>query len=75
MTEIFLVWKVPKERIDAQTFHEVGIYPSGELMGVFKTEDEAEELISDLEDHSPSDRFGETMRDAPYQFTISVREI
>lgn len=72
--KVFPVWKIPcADEIDTGGFPDIGIFPTGELMGVCETEEGAEDFIEDLEQNSPSEQFGETMDDAPYQFTISHR--
>lgn len=76
--QVVLVWKVPREGdidIDIGDFHEIGIYPSGELMAVCRSEDVANSVIKRLKENSPSDRFGETMSDAPYVFVKSFRNL
>lgn len=79
---VSLVWKVPDLDYDednddhqAPLYYEHGIHPTGELMAVCETPERAEQHINMLENRSPSDRFGNTMDDAPYRFTITVKEV
>lgn len=74
--KVFPVWKIPcADEIDTGEFPDIGIFPTGGLMGICKTEEGAEDFIEDLEEKSPSEQFGETMEDAPYQFTVSHRQV
>lgn len=82
MDEIFLVWKIPDEDFDSSPYHDIGIYPTGELMDVLPTENEARETINLLRRGSPSPRFGDyqdsaknSMDEAPYRFTWTVRTL
>lgn len=71
---VFLVWKIPAEPMgETEGWDEVGIYPSGELMAVCPTQEAGLERKAELEHGSPSECFGATMEDAPYQFVVSER--
>lgn len=74
--EVVTVWKIPKDaEIDIGEFHDVGIYPTGELMAICDDESAATEFVEYLEAHSPSDRHGETMEDAPYMFVFGFQDV
>lgn len=67
MDTVFHLWKVPKEGWDnGDEFSRRGIYPTGELMGTFRTREGAKEQKEILNEGSPSDRFDEQ----PYAFII-----
>lgn len=70
---VFHVWKAPKEHWHTEDceFGKRGVFPTGELMGVFEDRDEAWERRDALEEHSPSDRFDEQ----PYVFHVDEREV
>lgn len=68
------VIKVPKKGWShTDQFTEIGIYPTGETMGLCADEDDADGRISRLEASSPSERFGSEMSDAPYRFVKRKR--
>lgn len=67
------IWKVPEEPIEEPGYEDVGISVAGELMGLCENYDLAMQLIEILEEVSPSERYGDSMDDAPYLFTTSVR--
>lgn len=70
--ELVLVWKIPDVGdFECDHYHEVGIYPSGELMAICESEEDAKDLVEHLEELSPSERFGDSMEDAPYTFSVS----
>lgn len=73
--ELVLVWKIPDmdTPTDVGDFHDIGIYPTGELMAICESEEDAMELVEHLEELSPSERFGEEMDEAPYQFTLTYQ--
>lgn len=75
---VYIVRKVPDtdvvEDFDGGDYSDCGIYPSGEIMSVFETREKADDYTYTLRKNSPSDRFGETMEDAPYQFFITGYE-
>lgn len=66
--DIVEVLKIPKpgHAPTADPYGEIGIYPSGESMGIYKTEDAAMEAIEALE-AAGSERFDEI----PYRFIPS----
>ena len=66
---VHLVWKIPTEGSDVSCWHDIGIYPSGELMAVCRTKAAAEKAIEQLES-----AFGDSMDDAPYRFIRHSRE-
>lgn len=80
---VFLVWKIPDDNVFGEdVFSERGIYPSGELCGIFEKREDAVEAVEMLRAKSPSDRFGSnqdpmenSMDEAPYAFTISERPV
>lgn len=71
---VYLVYKVPSEReIDIGEFPDVGIFPAGELLAICETESAAEDQVDRLESEGPSPQFGDSIDDAPYEFSISER--
>lgn len=70
------LWKVPTDwdpDVDCP-WAEKGIFPRGSLLVRCREEDTAEEIKELLEESSPSERFGETMDDAPYEFMIEEQQ-
>lgn len=72
---VHLVWKVPYQDYDDCPFAERGVYPTGQLMSIHRTRDDAEDHAENLRDAGPSERFGETMDDAPYEFVVTRMEV
>lgn len=73
---VYCVWKVPHDKdLNPGNFPDAGIFPTGELMAIRLSESEATSVKENLEANSPSDRFGDSMGDAPYHFHISARDV
>ncbi len=70
------VWKVPAtwDTDEHDPWAKRGIFPRGSRLATCRTEAEAEEIKETLEESSPSERFGESMDEAPYKFVIGERE-
>lgn len=75
MTEHYILYKSLAEFDDGEhnPYFERGVFPVGEVMGIFDEKEAAEQRKEFLESISPSERFGETMDEAPYDFWIQPR--